>query len=946
MSTLKSVTRRFADHFGCQVREIESDLWELRLPDTLQRRFRAARWVLCFHRDLMGADPESQLVTAGSPALQRMRDALEAEGLVADAFLQPVVAAPAGVPAGIQAVNGTLRVERQEPAWSTIVRFHFRLSVWGTERHEEFFPVVLDAESGACAETALREALERSAPGPAGAAAPVDRDRLLELAFQQAEQRSAPLVVEMEDLQERTAQAEMAEADAFFRESLQEADAERRNQLLEFQTSRLAEIRERHRVQAELEPRGAVLFRLPRLRLDLVLEDGPHRASLPVRVDLLDGTLSVPSCRYHAGDLRRVGLCPTHGVHCEACHWTCASCRRPGCPECARLDCADCSGSHCQACTALCVACGSRRGRAHMAACGTGCGPVCPSCQVTVAGQPCCRRCATACDCGHGERNPQVARSTVTSRTYCQACAAAHLAACEVHGGLVETASLARCCVDGQSACPRCRKTLSAGGVACLRHAVDCACGHTVLASEVARCGTHGSYCPHCRWTCATCGEARCRGCKTGVCRHCSGLHCAGCTVRCPGCQAVVGKEHLVRCESGCGPVCPGCVVEVAGRTRCSACARTCGCGHPALLAEIATSVDSGRTFCPACRDAQLFLCAYSQKWSETWERVPCAADGRPLRKKIAYTLADGRPCCPAHAGLCGCGRTVLTTLLVPCPRHQVNSCPSCGFTCSTCRSPKCPQCRTPGCLHCRGEHCSGCLVTCAACSQRIAGDHMAGCANGCGPRCPGCLVTLPGGQGACRSCAVLCARCGAWERQDRAARCGYCPSPLCRTCATDAEACATCGRRACSAKSHLAECAGGHPVCLACSQPCHLCGRRNCGAHGAACLDCGRRACSEDTAECRLCGERVCGACLDAKGRCLLCGHVSPVATGGGQGYPSKGFSTVHKASSPGREVYVFTWTLGGQEFYSLDRQGRVRSARRRGAVGRLLDSATEPLR
>lgn len=895
LDTLKKVTARFARHFGCPVREIESDLWELRLTDPLQRRFRATRWVLCFHRDLLGADPEAQLVTAGSPVLQRMREALDAEGLAADAFLQPVVPAPAAVPPEIQPVNGALRAHRREQAWTTLVRFHFRLALWGTERHEEFFPVVLDAATGAPAEAALKRALETSAPGAAGSAPPVDRDRLLERAFQEAERRSAPLVVEREDEQERTAQAEIAEAEAFFRESLREADAARRDQLLEFQATRLAEIRERHAVQAELEPRGAVLFRLPRVRLELVLEDGPYRATLPVEIDQLDGALAVPACRYHPGRaLRRVGLCPAHGLHCDACHWTCSTCRKPGCPECPRLDCPDCGGAHCQDCTALCAACGSRRGRTHMAVCGSGCGAVCPSCLVTVAGQPCCRRCAVACDCGHGERTARVVRSTASSRTYCAPCAARDLAPCDLHAGLVETASLVRCVAGGERACPNCRKTLASGGAACLKHAADCPCGRTVLATELTRCGNHGAYCPSCRWTCATCGEARCRACQTGACRHCSGMHCAGCTVRCPGCSQAVGKDHVLRCASGCGLVCPRCALEVDGRKHCAACARVASCGHPALLTEIVTSADSGRTYCRACRGSQLFLCAFSQKWSETAEGVACAGDRRLVRRKVAFTLSDGRAACPGHAGLCGCGKTVLTTDLVPCPVHGVNACPH-------------------------------------------------------------CLVALPheGGRRAGRCCAVLCARCGAWESQDAAGQCGFCPAPLCRACVRQAESCPVCRKTACSPQKHLADCTGGHPVCPGCSQPCHVCGRRSCRGHGGPCLDCSRTTCSADRQACRLCGVEVCRTCLDARRRCDLCRNPAPARDPAAAaarlralGRDVGGFHSVHENRSPGRTVYLFNWLTGRQEFYSVSSRDEILGARRRGFMGRLLDSDTEELR
>ena len=113
------------------------------------------------------------------------------------------------------------------------------------------------------------------------------------------------------------------------------------------------------------------------------------------------------------------------------------------------------------------------------------------------------------------------------------------------------------------------------------------------------------------------------------------------------------------------------------------------------------------------------------------------------------------------------------------------------------------------------------------------------------------------------------------------------------------------------------------------------------------------RWTCTAHQQPCRWCGAAVCGPCSQG-GLCSLCRSLEPLedpaelkrllASLQAHGRVVRGFQTVRTARSGLRTLVVFGWRFGGEEFYSLGPEGLALPRRRR-ALGRFLNSDTEPL-
>ncbi|HXE73511.1 MAG TPA: hypothetical protein VNO81_12700 [Candidatus Nitrosotenuis sp.] len=579
---MKAFCRDFARLYGCPLRELEADLWRMELTPELQRWARRSGWMLCFHRDLLGAHPDAQLVAPGSPVLTAMKEVLQRTAPVAEERLYPPAPPGRRLPKELSAVDGTLKLESCEVFYRTLARVHFRLSLTGLERHEELFPVVLDAHDLKPADQELERALQ--AAGPRGDPCPgrdmrVATDPLLKKAFDLAERRTAALVAEAEQRAAQAAAQERKEAEKYFNETIRsETDLLRRQELEAYRQRHLQELEERHRVSADLEVLGVILYRIPHQRCVIRLKTPAAWHRFAVDRDLLSGHLLVGRCRHHRVPLTRVSLCPDHGLGCEKCHWVCPSCRRPRCPDCGKNACRFCPNPHCQACLGTCQACGQSTALAHLSSCAS-CGDVCLACVLPVGSEIRCRQCATVPTCGHPALKNLVGRCSVSGDTFCAPCSARDLGPCALCRQTCRRQFLTSCSLGGELLCPAHALRLRTGATACPVHSAVCSCGVRWPADRVEPCAFpgHGHRCPDCRWRCSNCLELRCGQCQKVKCPLCpsADVLCQACALPCPICPTIPGAggqssrlcpRHSPKCSDCASRACPG------HFARCSSC--------------------------------------------------------------------------------------------------------------------------------------------------------------------------------------------------------------------------------------------------------------------------------------------------------------------------------------------------------------------------------------
>ena len=329
------------DHLG-GVAELRAEglytvLWEAQAggePETLQ---------LAFGPDALEDDSEAEMVTLGSPTLERIIQRITGRGRAAEAFL-PV---PVGTVRGIQ--DRLLRAYRfadaswspQEgrPRWVPAGVFQFRARYLSDSREEELLEVAVNLADGRLLRR-LAEAVGRHglAPEP-WEAWPVQGELPLEDAWALGRAELERRIVSSLGRRRREVEGrlwrEQGRAAGYYEEITRELQdqlavlpaGDPRRAALESKVrvvaaereSRLAELAAKYRLEVEVALLSVLRLHLPRLIVSGTLAGKRHAADLPLVWDPVEQTGEPVRCRLCAAFTYEVGLVRSGAPACPAC---------------------------------------------------------------------------------------------------------------------------------------------------------------------------------------------------------------------------------------------------------------------------------------------------------------------------------------------------------------------------------------------------------------------------------------------------------------------------------------------------------------------------------------------------------------------------------------------------------------------------------------------------
>ncbi|HOX38512.1 MAG TPA: hypothetical protein PL033_11035 [Candidatus Brocadiia bacterium] len=540
----------FFRNYEAEVAEADGGL-KIKLTEELAQVFGQPEFKLVFStREL---DEESDLVTPGSPVMDRIHDFLQERGQKLFAELTPRREADQTLGA-LRFGNCAASMKKGPRRKVADTYFTIKVIFLSDEKSEEIHTVLVDRDG----KTQIVAMLpwDDDAPPEQVAAPPRTAEEMKE-DFAAARRALAdflrPRTTQIREELVARAHAAVTRLRSYYAQQLAELNAEfdagDRNLAQEVTDERqdkiAAEI-ERHRLLVTFHLVNVMVLRRTVQTVEVGLRSSRATADLSLEFDLYSGKLTGLKCGHCGAEKPETVLGDCGHTVCSDCVGLCEKCGKTMCRSCLAGKCHICVREVCRECMKRCAACNEIACADHLKTC-------------QICGGQVCDRCAAPCsDCG---------------KTIC----ASHMVACARCGG--------RVCPDCSAKCPRC------GGTVCRRHRISCElCGQEVCdkcASSCASCGKR--VCDAHLVSCKECGR---RGCESHFirCGVSEEFVCAAHASECPRCGRLALNSLMTTCPLCQETVCPFCATE---KGLCVPCREIAGGRAPFAEQELLDTINT-----------------------------------------------------------------------------------------------------------------------------------------------------------------------------------------------------------------------------------------------------------------------------------------------------------------------------------------------------------------
>lgn len=605
---IKNLIDRFFTSRGALIKKIEPDLWEVTMPgDPSQREeldeiFEGKKHLLfTFSSEYHRLNPDSTLITVGSPVLNRIREILGSGVRWSEGYLafnpEEIYSLQKNPPPGF-----TIKADRVEnPAtgieYTALARYVFVFTISGEDLREEILPIysaLADNKKPMDFPVLLKDFEVTEDPPLSGIV--VEHTSLKDAYFRAefwAYHKARPLIEKMKSEAVKAKKKEMKRLNAYFKDL--KASARKKSEGEEIEESfrrRKEELEQRFDIVIDARLESALKIYAPRIRYRRQVEKSGKRFFVENVYDYVPGEYLPFECPVCKKEALTVAVCKIHGPVCEDEVWRCPVCGEDRCNKCESIDCSIDGEKKDMECTFNCVFCQSRVGLDHKIKC-------------SKCGKEGCIECILKCgDCG-GMVCPDCGwMCGVCKKTFCR---------------------------DRLDKCDKCPALVCSGCE--IRTCSDCG---------VKACHQHSYKCP-------SCGNFFCKEHSGGQDAVSGGLICSGCAYKCPSCGTVVPKDRAGKCAIGGEDICPSCerVCIRCEKSFCKTHADKCSsCGGMVCVEDSTGCPSCGDVVCSMhtgeCPSCGLDYCEKCLAGADVTGVCALCSALEPLKKGKAKTILDG----------------------------------------------------------------------------------------------------------------------------------------------------------------------------------------------------------------------------------------------------------------------------------------------------------------